>query len=101
MSYRKKLPIGVDNFEKLIQEDFFYVDKTGMIAELLKNWSEVNLFTRPRRCIDLANGRTKDEIERLIGGEMILKEINQELTYGELDACPDSYADYHTAEGNL
>ena len=39
--------------------------------------------------------------ERLIGGEMILKEINQELTYGELDACPDSYADYHTAEGNL
>ena len=288
MSYRKKLPIGVDNFEKLIQEDFFYVDKTGMIAELLKNWSEVNLFTRPRRfgkslnmsmlktffeigcdktlfqglkiseekelckeymgqfpvisislkgveglneemvslirnlfgnalktnsslyfailtgclrvskesiftglnnlrvmsitnvqfeeyfgftdsevkemlnyyglmdhfdtikawydgyrfgnkdvycpwdvlshCdnlradpnarpedywsntsgnaivrrfIDLENGRTKDEIERLIGGEMILKEINQELTYGELDACPDSYADYHTAEGNL
>ena len=54
-----------------------------------------------RRFIDLANGRTKDEIERLIGGEMILKEINQELTYGELDACPDSYADYHTAEGNL
>ena len=288
MTYRKKLPIGVDNFEKLIQEDFYYVDKTGMIAELLKNWSEVNLFTRPRRfgkslnmsmlktffeigcdktlfqglkiseekelckeymgqfpvisislkgveglneemvslirnlfgnalktnsslyfailtgclrvfkesiftglnnlrvmsitnvqfeeyfgftdsevkemlnyyglmdhfdtikawydgyrfgnkdvycpwdvlshCdnlradpnarpedywsntsgnaivrrfIDLANGRTKDEIERLIGGEMILKEINQELTYGELDACPDSYADYHTAEGNL
>ena len=49
MAYRKKLPIGVDNFEKLIQEDFYYVDKTGMIAELLKNWSEVNLFTRPRR----------------------------------------------------
>ena len=49
MAYRKKLPIGVDNFEKLIQEDFYYVDKTGMIAELLKNWSEANLFTRPRR----------------------------------------------------
>ena len=49
MTYRKKLPIGVDNFEKLIQEDFYYVDKTGMIAELLKNWSEANLFTRPRR----------------------------------------------------
>ena len=49
MAYRKKLPIGIDNFEKLIQEDFYYVDKTGMIAELLKNWSEVNLFTRPRR----------------------------------------------------
>ena len=49
MTYRKKLPIGVDNFEKLVREDFYYVDKTGMIAELLKNWSEVNLFTRPCR----------------------------------------------------
>ena len=38
-----------------------------------------------RRFIDLANGKTKDEIERLIAGETILKEINQELTYGELD----------------
>lgn len=38
MTYGKKLPIGVENFEKLIQEDFYYVDKTGMIAELLKNW---------------------------------------------------------------
>ena len=49
MTYRKKLPIGIDNFEKLIQEDFYYIDKTDMIADLLKNWSEVNLFTRPRR----------------------------------------------------
>lgn len=64
-------------------------------------WSNTSGNAIVRRFIDLANGRTKDEIERLIGGEMILKEINQELTYGELDACPDSYADYHTAEGNL
>ena len=49
MAYKKKLPIGVDNFEKLIQEDFYYVDKTEMIADLLRNWGEVNLFTRPRR----------------------------------------------------
>ena len=49
MTYRKKLPIGIDNFEKLIQEDFYYIHKTDMIADLLKNWSEVNLFTRPRR----------------------------------------------------
>ena len=33
----------------MIQEDFYYIDKTDMIADLLKNWSEVNLFTRPRR----------------------------------------------------
>ena len=49
MAYSKKLPIGVDNFEKLIREDFYYVDKTEMISDLLNNWGEVNLFTRPRR----------------------------------------------------
>lgn len=46
---KKKLPIGIDNFEKLRTEDFYYIDKTGLIAELLHNWGEVNLFTRPRR----------------------------------------------------
>lgn len=46
---RKKLPVGVDNFEKLIRENFYYVDKTNMIADLLRSWGEVNLFTRPRR----------------------------------------------------
>ena len=45
----KKLPVGVDNFEKLIRENFYYVDKTNMIADLLRSWGEVNLFTRPRR----------------------------------------------------
>lgn len=45
----KKLPIGIDSFEKLRQEDFYYVDKTGLIVDLLANWGEVNLFTRPRR----------------------------------------------------
>lgn len=49
MTYRKKLPIGIEFFDELIQEDFYYVDKTGMIEELLKNWSKVTLFTRPRR----------------------------------------------------
>lgn len=46
---RKMPPIGVDNFKKLIKNDFYYVDKTAMIAELLRNRGEVNLFTRPRR----------------------------------------------------
>ena len=49
MISRKKLPIGVDNFEKIIRQEFYYVDKTRMIADLLRNWGEVNLFTRPRR----------------------------------------------------
>jgi hypothetical protein len=45
----KKLPVGIDRFEKIIENDFYYVDKTMFIAELLNNWGEVNLFTRPRR----------------------------------------------------
>ena len=45
----KKLPIGIDEFEKIRTNDFYYVDKTMFIAELLQNWGEVNLFTRPRR----------------------------------------------------
>ncbi len=45
----KKLPVGIDSFEKLRREDFYYVDKTGLIVDLLANWGEVNLFTRPRR----------------------------------------------------
>ena len=44
-----KLPIGIENFEKLRTENFYYVDKTELISELLHNWGEVNLFTRPRR----------------------------------------------------
>ena len=46
---RKKLPIGIDGFEKIMTNDFYYVDKTLFIKELLQNWGEVNLFTRPRR----------------------------------------------------
>ena len=46
---RKKLPIGIDGFEKIRTNDFYYADKTLFIKELLQNWGEVNLFTRPRR----------------------------------------------------
>lgn len=46
---RKKLPIGIDGFEKIRSNDFYYIDKTMFIKELLQNWGEVNLFTRPRR----------------------------------------------------
>lgn len=46
---KKKFPIGIDDFEKLRQDDFYYVDKTSLIRDLLENWGEVNLFTRPRR----------------------------------------------------
>lgn len=46
---KKKLPIGIENFEELQIEDFYYVDKTKLIKELLTGWAKVNLFTRPRR----------------------------------------------------
>lgn len=49
MVNKKKLPIGIENFSKLQKEDFYYVDKTGLIEAILNNWGEVSLFTRPRR----------------------------------------------------
>lgn len=49
MEHDLKLPVGIDDFKKLRQSDFYYVDKTRLIEQLLQNWGEVNLFTRPRR----------------------------------------------------
>ena len=49
MEIKKKLPIGIENFRKIRTEGLYYVDKTGFIRDLLHNWGEVNLFTRPRR----------------------------------------------------
>lgn len=46
---KKKLPIGIENFEKIQLGEFYYVDKTNLIKELLENYAEVTLFTRPRR----------------------------------------------------
>ena len=46
---KTKLPIGIENFEKIRTMGFYYVDKTRLIKDLLNNLGEVNLFTRPRR----------------------------------------------------
>ena len=46
---KKRLPVGVENFELIINDNYYYVDKTGLISELLRNGGMVNLFTRPRR----------------------------------------------------
>ena len=40
MAEQKKLPVGIDSFEKIRTEGFYYVDKTGLIKELLDNWTE-------------------------------------------------------------
>ena len=49
MTGKKKLPIGIESFEEIQKEEFYYVDKTGLIEQLLEKWAKVNLFTRPRR----------------------------------------------------
>ena len=46
---KKKLPIGIESFEEIRTAGFYYIDKTGLIRDLLQNWGKVNLFTRPRR----------------------------------------------------
>ena len=46
---RKKLPVGIESFEEIRREGFYYIDKTKLIRDLLNNWGKVNLFTRPRR----------------------------------------------------
>lgn len=49
MAKVKMLPVGIDGFEKIRKAGFYYVDKSKLIEQLLQNWGEVNLFTRPRR----------------------------------------------------
>ena len=49
MKENLKLPIGIDDFKKIRMENFYYVDKTKLMEQLLERWAEVNLFTRPRR----------------------------------------------------
>ena len=46
---KKKLPIGIESFDEICSEDFYYVDKTGLIRDFLDACGKVNLFTRPRR----------------------------------------------------
>lgn len=45
----KKLPIGIEDFVEMRMENFYFIDKTLLMKELLENWGKVNLFTRPRR----------------------------------------------------
>mgnify|MGYP000858459534 CR=1 FL=1 len=49
MQSYKKLPVGIESFKELRQENFYYIDKTRLIEKLLDNWGKANLFTRPRR----------------------------------------------------
>ncbi len=82
---KKKLPIGIENFEDIRKEDFYYVDKTGFIAELLHNWGAVNLFTRPRRFGKTLNMSMLEHFFSLNGDKSIFNglEILKETTLCE------------------
>ncbi len=78
---KKKLPIGIENFEEIRKEDFYYIDKTGLIAELLYNWGAVNLFTRPRRFGKTLNMSMLEHFFSLNGDKRIFDglEISKEV----------------------
>ena len=73
---KKKLPIGIENFEELREEDFYYIDKTGLITELLHNWGSVNLFTRPRRFGKTLNMSMLEHFFSIDGDKSIFNELN-------------------------
>lgn len=78
---KKKLPIGIEFFDEMRREDFYYIDKTGLIRDLLNNRGKANLFTRPRRF-----GKTLS-MSML---ETIEKALRLKLTYAELDTSIDN-----------
>ncbi|MCI8292682.1 MAG: AAA family ATPase, partial [Hespellia sp.] len=82
---KKKLPIGIENFEEIRKEDFYYIDKTGLIVELLHNWGAVNLFTRPRRFGKTLNMSMLEHFFSLNGDKSIFKglEISKETSLCE------------------
>lgn len=85
----KPLPIGIDDFKKLINENYYYVDKTLLIKELLDNKGEVNLFTRPRRFGKTLNmsmlqyffEKTEEDNSYLFNGLKIMDESKKYLDY--------------------
>lgn len=85
MELQKKLPIGIENFEKLRSEDFYYIDKTGLIRDLLNNWGEVNLFTRPRRFGKTLNMSMLEQFFSLNGNSSVFEglEISKETALCE------------------
>lgn len=49
MGRKIKLPVGIEDFKEIRQEEFYYIDKTKLLEQLLEKWGKVNLFTRPRQ----------------------------------------------------
>ena len=72
---KKVVPVGIEDFEKIINEDYYYVDKTLLIEELLINRAPVTLFSRPRRF-----GKTLNISTIILSLQIHRKEIKKELS---------------------
>ena len=71
---KKRLPVGLENFEQIIKDNYYYVDKTGLISELIRNGGMVNLFTRPRRFGKTLNMSMLEYFFSIEGDKSILKD---------------------------
>ena len=69
---KKVVPVGIEDFERIINEDYYYVDKTMLIEELLINRAPVTLFTRPRRF-----GKTLNMSTIILSLQILRKEIKK------------------------
>ena len=88
---KKKLPIGIENFEEIRKEDFYYIDKTELIVELLHNWGAVNLFTRPRRFGKTLNMSMLEHFFSLNGDKSIFNGLE---IFKETELCEEYMGKY-------
>ena len=88
---KKKLPIGIENFEEIRKEDFYYIDTTGLIVELLHNWGAVNLFTRPGRFGKTLNMSMLEHFFSLNGDKSIFNELE---IFKETELCEEYMGKY-------
>lgn len=87
----KRLPIGIEDFEKIRQEDYYYVDKTGMIGDIIRNGAEVTLFTRPRRFGKSLNMSMLEQFFSLNGKPELFEGLQ---IMGELELCQKYMGQY-------
>jgi len=90
----KRLPIGIDNFEKLIKGDFFYVDKTLFIKEIIDTQAEVTLVTRPRRFGKSLNMSMLRHFFEIIDADRMFSSDTSRLFDGlKIMGCGSKYVD--------
>ena len=98
-----RLPVGIESFEEIRKNEFYYIDKTKLIEQLLENWGKVNLFTRPRRfgkTLNMSMLRSFFEIgtdKSLFNGLYITR--NQKLCEEHMGKYPVIFISLKSVEG--